>query len=200
MRALALPESVWVDEFTNALIRCYEQAAAAAGKRRWADKNPENALNAGHWDRTLQGKAFFVMLLRHPFDTIASLCEAKMDKAVPADIRGKAKHVAAYIEAGRNVVAQAPERSITVRYETLVADPTAALQPVLSMINEAFEPAMIENLASPSHGRGLEDPKIRDRGRIDAGSVGRWRRDLDAKDKSIAENELGALVRDLGYA
>ncbi len=199
IKALGLPEDVWVDEFTKALIRCYEIAAAKAGKRRWADKNPENALNAAHWDRTLGGKLFFIMIIRHPFDTVASMCEAKMDKAVPDDLTGKAKHVATYIESGLKFIEQATGRSAIVRYEELVGNSEAALKPVLDLIGEEFEPAMTENIAAPAHGHGLEDPKIHKRQNITAESIGRWKNDFSPADKTVLNAALGSLVDKLGY-
>lgn len=56
IRALGIPAETWLDEFGRALCRCYDIAVHNAGKKRWADKNPENAVNAAHWDRLLAGR------------------------------------------------------------------------------------------------------------------------------------------------
>ena len=59
INALGLDREEWLDAFGAAFVHCYEKAAARAGKSRWADKAPENAVNIAHWDRLLAGRAFF---------------------------------------------------------------------------------------------------------------------------------------------
>lgn len=83
MSALGLDQNDWLDEFGRALVRCYERATTAHGKARWADKNPENALNIHHWHRLLSGRMFFILVARHPYDIVASMEEARMDRAIP---------------------------------------------------------------------------------------------------------------------
>jgi hypothetical protein len=82
-----------------------------------------------------------------------------------------------YLEAARSV----PERTLELRYEELVARPSAAaarLGPFLGVEEEALAAALSEATVS---------------------AVGRYRRDLSPAQLAEAEAECGELLRDLGY-
>ena len=200
IKALALPTEVYLDEFGRALCRCYEIAARNAGKPRWADKSPENAINVAHWDRLLDGKMIFVLVIRHPLDVIASMAEIKMDKTIARDTKGRAEHVAAYLAAGLAFAERHPDRSVLLRYEDLVAKPAEELRRLMERIGESYDDGMIANLGSGRHGHGLEDPKVHGRSEVSAEGVGRWRRDLSEEDLRIARPILASLAAQLGYA
>ena len=176
--ALGLPEDVWLDEFGRALIRCFELAAAREGKRRWADKNPENSINIWHWDRLLAQDFDFILVVRHPFDIVASMDEIQMNRAIPTILEERAAHVRTYIEAGLEYCEAYPSRASIVRYEALVSNPRGAVEEMLAHIGEEFDPAMLTDLGAERQGYGLEDPKSRGRGQISAESVRRWTRDF----------------------
>ena len=200
MRALGLPTAIWLDEFGKALCRCYDLAARNAGKTRWADKNPENALNAPHWDRLLGGRMAFVLVVRHPLDVIASMAEIGMNKVVPLDIVGRATHVRDYIGAGLAFADDQGGRSIIVRYERLVTEPQDALKELMFFLGEEYEHAMIANLVAGNHGEGLEDPKAKQHTNVSSGHVGRWRRDLSAEEVRLAKPVLASIFQRLDYA
>jgi hypothetical protein len=199
IKALALPTEVYLDEFGRALCRCYEIAARNAGKSRWADKNPENAINVAHWDRLLDAKMIFVLVVRHPLDVIASMQEIKMDKAIARDIEGRAEHVAEYVASGLVFAKRHPDRGGLLRYEDLVARPVEELRRLMAQLGEAYDDGMIANLGSDSHGRGLEDPKARGRSDVSAASIGRWRHELSDDDLRIARPILAPVAAQLGY-
>ena len=75
----------------------------------------------------------------------------------------------------------APERTVDVRYEHLVADPAGAAAPV------AAELGVESSLVAKAFG------KIHDR------SAGRWRRDLSPDQLADVEREAGAQLVALGY-
>src|SRR5205814_9000660 len=112
--ALGLPDDVWLDEFGRAFVRCFELAAARNGKERWADKNPENTINIWHWHRLLAQNFDFVLVLRHPFDIIASMDEMNMDLIIPTSLVARAEHVRNYIEPGIQYCEAHPSRSSIV--------------------------------------------------------------------------------------
>jgi hypothetical protein len=199
MAALGLPEDVWLDEFGRAFIRCFELATARNGKKRWADKNPENAINILHWHRLLDQNFDFIMVARHPFDIIASMEEIKMNRALPTILEKRAAHVRTYIESGLEYCEANPSRSSIMRYEALVSDPRGTLEEVLARIGEEFDPAMLADLGADRHGRGLEDPKSHGRGQISGENVRRWARDFTPDQVVRLHSELGALVERLGY-
>ena len=158
IKALQLPTEVYLDEFGRALCNCYEMARRNAGKSRWADKNPENAINVAHWDRLLDGKMMFVLVVRHPLDVIASMQEIKMDKVISRDIKGRAEHVAEYISTGLAFADRHPDRSVLLRYEDLVESPVQELRQLMDKLGEVYDDSMIADLGSDMHGNGLEDP------------------------------------------
>jgi len=199
IRALGLPTEIWLDEFGGALCRCYEIAARIAGKRRWADKNPENALNVGHWDRLLGGRMAFILVVRNPLDVIASMAEIGMNKVIPLDLAGRAAHVRDYTASGLSFLDAHPARSLMVRYERLVTDSRAALNELMSFLGEEYDEAMIGNLHADLHGGGLEDPKISSHSGISTGSISRWRRDLSPEQVLAVRPLLASVFQPLAY-
>lgn len=199
IRALGLPTEIWLDEFGDALGRCYDIAASRAGKMRWADKNPENALNVGHWERLLGGHMFFVLVVRHPLDVIASMAEIAMNKVIPVDIVGRASHVRDYVNSGLDFVDRHRERSIIVHYERLVTEPRSTLSELMRLTGEEYDEAMISGVLSDRHGEGLEDPKARGHERISVDNVGRWRKDLAPGDVGLATPIITPVCNRLGY-
>jgi hypothetical protein len=197
--ALGLPEDVWLDELGRAFIRCFELAAAKNGKKRWADKNPENTINIWHWHRLLAHNFDFILVVRHPFDIIASMIEMKMDRVIPTLMAHRAIHVRTYIESGLEYCEEHPSRSSIVRYEALVSDPRGTLERLLAHIGEEFDPAMLIALGTSDHGRGLEDPKSLGRCQISGESVRRWKREFSSDEIERLYLELGALMGRLGY-
>jgi hypothetical protein len=82
-----------------------------------------------------------------------------------------------YVTAARG----APDRTVELRYEDLVADPDAAALPVAERLGVSA------GLVADAFGR------VHDR------SAGRWRRDLTDAQVSEVEAEAGALLAALGY-
>jgi hypothetical protein len=76
----------------------------------------------------------------------------------------------------------APERTVQLRYEELVADPAAATEPLAHALAVGTE--QLSGAFSEAH----------------ASSVGRWRRDLTAEQLADVEAEAGPLLAELGYA
>ena len=199
LRALGLPTETWLDEFGRALCRCYDIATRNAGKRRWADKNPENAVNIAHWNRLLCARMAFVLVVRHPLDVIASMAEIRMNKVIPLDIVGRATHARDYIAAGLAFVEANPERSTVVRYERLVTEPVTVLSELMCFLSEPYDESMIGDLHNDCHGSGLEDPKIGKHAGISSGGISRWRRDLSVVEVDLVKPVIGPIFERLGY-
>jgi hypothetical protein len=83
-----------------------------------------------------------------------------------------------YVTAAR----AAPERTVELRYEALVADPAAEGARIAAALGSQPEPLQ----------RGFS--KVHD------ASLGRWRRDLTPEQLRDVEAEAGELLADLGYA
>jgi Sulfotransferase family len=82
-------ESELLDVTGATFIALHERAALAAGKMRWADKNPENVLYLEQWQRLLGDAWLVVHMVRNPLDTLASMQEARFPLTLPPDIQGK---------------------------------------------------------------------------------------------------------------
>ncbi len=202
IKALGIPDAYWLDEFTRAYCRCMTHAARLAGKARWADKNPENALNAEHWFRALDSRMAFIMVVRDPRDIFASMIEVGMPMTFPAAAMGKVAHLSHYIEAGLLFAEQHPDISRIIRYEDVVLSPHQTLEGLFGWLGCRFEPETLSMLKAPIHGSGLEDPKIALEDSPHARSIGRWRSDASSKpsewEGSLAS--LSMLIERLGYA
>lgn len=199
IRALGLPTETWLDAFGGALCRCYDIATRNAGKKRWADKNPENALNIAHWDRLLEERLAFVLVVRHPLDVIASMAEIGMNKVIPLDIVGRAAHVRDYINAGLAFADGYPKRSIIVRYERLVRDTQVTLNELMLFLAEDYDAAMVGSLHLEVHGVGLEDPKARQHIGISDDNIGRWRRDISTEQVDAAKPLIAEISERFNY-
>ncbi len=200
VRSLALHEDELLSVFGNSYVHCLELAAKKAGKRRWADKNPENVLYLQQWRTVLKGQFHFVFVVRHPLDVLASLCEVGFEKTVPKEFSGKVETYGRFIEAGLKFIEENPGQCSLVKYEDLVNNPKETLCGLLSDIDEQFESGMLEDFYKPARRAGIEDPKVRLTTKVHSESVNRWRADLSKAQVEEAVNRLSSEFNSLGYA
>lgn len=200
VRSLALHEDELLGAFGDGYVNCLDLAAKKAGKRRWADKNPENVLYLQQWQTVLKGHFHFVFVVRHPLDSLASLCEVGFEKTVPKEFSGKVEIYRKFIEAGLKFIKENPGQCSLVRYEDLVNNPKETLCSLLGDIDEQFENGMLEDFYKTSRRTGIEDPKIRLTTKVHSESVGRWRADLSKAQVEEAVNRLSSEFNSLGYA
>lgn len=168
-----VPEEELLDVLGAAFVELHTRAAAHAGKRRWADKNPENVLYTEHWDRVLGGRWLLVHVVRNPLDTIASIKESNWSKSIPTDLDERIAFYNRYTLAGFDFERAQPRRYYRVVYEELVTNPSAVLPALMTWLGEAVEAAQFAFNDQP-HQSGLEDPKVRSTMEIHTDSVGRW--------------------------
>ena len=169
-----LPESDLLSIAGAAFVAMHERAAARAGKRRWADKTPENVLHLADWQRLLGEEWTFVHVVRHPLDTLASIKETGFRRTIPADLDGRIAWYRRFTQAGLDFGATTPDRYRRVVYESFVADPEAGVDSLMDALDESPERGQLAFNALPQQ-RGLEDPKVGETTRVHAESVGRWR-------------------------
>jgi hypothetical protein len=93
-------------------------------------------------------------------------------------------------------------RFLTVRYEDLVLDPRPVLERVIALVGEDWDEAMLAHAAADSPFRDAtrfaQNPEAL--GAVNTSSLGRWQRDLDARDRRIFKRIAGTLLVELGYA
>ena len=202
-RLVALPE----DESARQLRRMLDaiRRLGLAGGMRGVEQTPETTFLVGAALRAYP-RAQAVHMLRDGRDVVCSLIERGWlsDRRADADDAGQAygTHARFWVEPERRVeFAQASEatraawvwrryvtaalgagdRALEVRYEDMAADPAGTAGRVAAHL-------------------GLETaPLARALATVHAGSVGRWRRDLDEHQLADVEREAGSLLRELGY-
>lgn len=158
----------------RAFIDMHEQAAAQAGKVRWADKNPENVLYLAQWQRLLNDDWRFVLVVRNPLDTLASMKESGFPLTIPATLDERIALYVRYTLAGLRFVDAHPDRCYVLAYDRLVLEPEDRLRALMAWLEEDYEPAQLCYNDVP-HQAGLEDPKVAKHRQIVRDSIGRWR-------------------------
>lgn len=191
--------------FVDELMSAY---AAARGKRRWAEKTPDNVLFID-FIRELYPDACFVHLLRDPLDVavsttvvaphregISAFLERNLGfgpevPPIPSSAIGAVlrwKHWNGLIRRG---LADRPHH--VMHYESLVSDPERAMRALLSFVGEEYSPEMLEYARAahdfPDWEWGSADVKAQRS--ITTGSAGRGRRELPPEVLCVLDRERG---------
>lgn len=178
------------------------------GKSRWAEKTPRNIGRIGEIFRCFP-EARFVHVLRDGRDVACSLRthprhRVKNGKLVPRDtwkrIAGCARRWRDDIEGSRPFWSD--PRFHTVRYEDLVLNPRPVLEKLMAFLGEPWDEVMLEHAGAGSPFRDVtrfaQSPEAL--AAVSTASLGRWQRDLDARDRRIFKRIAGELLIELGYA
>ncbi len=169
-----LPEPELLELLGGAFVAVHKRAAEAAGKPRWADKAPENAVHLDSWEAVLGSRWLFVHVVRNPLDTLASMTAHPFPLTLPADLEGRIAVYSRMTEAGLERCERAPDVARTVVYEELTADPEGQIGALMDWLGEAPEAGQLEFNAQ-AHQAGLEDPKVAATTEVHRESVGTWR-------------------------
>lgn len=192
--------------FRNLIASFLEPLQRRSGKRLVAEKTPANALFFRELF-TLFPDSRFVHVLRDPRDVVASL--VRMDwrdartgarLAITASVEGAAEGWVGHVTAARAArAAGAPVFDLA--YENLIAEPVRALAALFSFLGVDFADAALAHHKSFRAGAGENETSAAAVARpINAGAVGRWRRDLSAAEVRAVERIAGPLLAECGYA
>ncbi len=199
VRSLGVGEKELLKISGQAFIKIHERAAQDLGKKRWADKNPENVLFLDEWSELLDEKFVFIHCVRNPLDIFASVKEAEFPLTIPAGMSERVALYRLFVEKGLAFERKNTTRSIRVRYEDLIAEPELILRGMAEKIGEKYERGMMEfHLAK--HQEGLEDPKIRFEEGFHRRSLGRWRASLSGGEVKMITDQCKDLFEELGYS
>lgn len=198
-RSMGLEEKQLLDIFGQAFIKCHELAAQMSGKRRWADKNPENLLYLPQWHQLLGDNFNFVHVVRNPLDTLASLNEAGFRKTIPEAFEDKVELYHEYLDAAQRFNDDSKVKALLVRYEDLVAAPRETLTRLLSQLGETYDECMLEGFYQQQRRSGLEDQKVSHTRSIHAHSISRWKNDLNPQQQQLVISRLEPWFRIFGY-
>lgn len=199
IRTMGLNEKTLLEVFGKAFIECHSLAAKKAGKRRWADKNPENVLYLDQWHTLLEGELMFVNVIRNPLDALASLNEAGFKKTIPQEFVRKMALYKKYLEKTYAFIEKYPELSFTIRYEDLTINPRETLTELLSFLGESYDEAMLQEFFSHHRKAGIEDPKVAKTRSIHTQSIHRWKKDLSEEQIYECQKHLGLWMDKLNY-
>lgn len=189
-----LNEKALLDIYGRAFVEFHVKAAEAAGKKRWADKNPENVLYLEQWHQLLPGNFIFIHIVRNPLDALASLSEIGFEKAVPTGFTDRVSLYKEFRHAGAEYCRNNPELSIEIAYEKLVSEPESLVRQLAEFVGERYEPEMLMKFNSVERGNGIEDPKVTLSKTIHTSSVDRGMRELSEPELGIASRVLGEFL------
>lgn len=197
----AASRPAFIESFAGLCLR-------STGKARWAEKTPRNISRIGAIFHFFP-EARFVHVLRDGRDVVCSLRthprhQVVDGKLVPLDtwkpLAGCARRWRDDIERSRPFWND--PRLHTLRYEELVKDPEPVLRRLMAFLEEPWDAVMLAHSAGGSSFRDVtrfaQNPEAI--GAVTASSIGRWERDLDAKDRRIFKKIAGPLLIELGYA
>jgi Sulfotransferase family len=171
--------------------------ALAHGKDRWADKTP---YYLGHLDEldAVWPDARFVVLVRDGRDVAVSLLRLPFG---PNNVWSAARFWARGIRRGREAAERFPERTITVRYEDLCADPNAQADRLCRFLGLGFDKDM---LAIEETDPAKLDPDKAEwftglKQGINASAIGRWQTELSPHDQALFAALAGRELEAAGY-
>ncbi len=202
----------WTTKQFYRAMQAWIAASAPAGGRLLVDKTPVYPLDPAILARMEQdfSDARYIHLMRHPFATVYSFMEARLEEIFfrhehPFSIRALAELV--YTVSHQNILgflARIPaERQHRVWFEELVSHPEPVMQGICEFLGIDFHPAMLEPYQGDRMTSGIRpgqqmvgDFKFYLRNRIDAKAADRWKR---FKKDDVLSDLTWAAARELGY-
>ena len=190
-------ESDYLDALRAYTDTLYERLLEPSGRKFLLDKTPAYALVLDFLAK-LYPKARYVVLTRHPMAVWSSFVDSFFD----GDHEVAHAHnplLERYVPAIARFLREAPVPICHLRYEALVADPAAELEPMCAFIGIPFEAGMIDygSQGGTQPARGLGDPTtVAQESRPTTRSVGKWAEEMAGDPDRIAQAQriLGALV------
>jgi len=175
----------------------FETYARMHGKPRWGDKTPHYVHHVEEL-LALWPDARVVVLVRDGRDVALSLRRMPFG---PNNAWAAAQWWARGIRAGRAAEARHPEQVRTFRYEDLATDPARHVPEVCAFLALRYRPDMLA-LEQADRSRIVPDqaswfPTLFEG--INTLAVGRWRREMPARDQAVFAALAGGELRALGY-
>ncbi len=169
--------------------------AAKDGKPRWAEKTPRHVFSLPLIRREWPD-ALVIRVVRDPRDVALSLSRVPFGRpsvvASVMQVAAQMRHAEALVERDA--------RTITVRFEDLLAVPAGVLRRVCAIVDVPFDPAMIDRRDSAA---AIAAPhewwKHRAREPIDPSRAGGWRTAMSADEQAFAALQLREPLRTHGY-
>lgn len=138
--------AVFVPQYVNSFIKVLDTVTLRQEKTYWLEKTPEHLRRINAIEKLVDG-AKFIHIVRNGVDVVASLYE--MTQKYP-EVWGQPRELEQYINRWENDVLISSchlhkPNHILVRYESLLADPTATLEEICKFLGVTCEPSMLQN-------------------------------------------------------
>jgi len=166
--------------FRHFMSTLFSEHAHLDNKPRWANKTPAYVRMLPVL-RMLYPDMKFIHRVRDGRDVACSIVTRPFG---PKTYEEAARWWAGSVGAGVQFARQHPDQVRVVRYEDLLSDPVACLEPVLHWLGEDDVGELLSR-----HTVGLDPSRS-----------GRWREDMPANDNAAFKASVGDLLLTLGYA
>ncbi|MCG3150011.1 MAG: hypothetical protein PCFJNLEI_03478 [Verrucomicrobiae bacterium] len=174
------------------------------GKRRWAEKTPQNIRHLdwifAHWPN-----AKFIHVLRDGRDTVCSIRTHPRfrmieGEKIPTGIRRPLEPCIQHWlrDTGAGLRWRGKPNYCEVRYEDLVNQPETTLRQVCAFIGEDFVPAMLRYHEQPRDATNFIT-NVAATKPLKATAIGRWRTELTTTEQQLFQTLAGARLAELGY-
>jgi protein-tyrosine sulfotransferase len=194
------------------VVSFFELYARRCNKRRWADKTPNYYRRLWLIEELFDRQALYVLLVRHPLDSICSLEEFfgthlyrnDPDISEVIDRYGAGRYAWAkyWLEVNEVLLAfanSALERTRLITYEALVSEPSLMVKELFEFVGEAYPEDILSKIFRAKRNSGFADTKIEKASSIYADSVGRWRT-WNGKEIDAIWQIVKQLAERLGYS
>lgn len=212
LASLGIDHQAYVRRLGNLVDGVLTDYARNRGKPRWIDKTPNYFRLLPFIDTMFQGTAQYLLAVRHPLDTVASLAQVRaFGQAHPDDPEVAAAKSQyghgreAWCHYWRQVTSalitfamSCPDRCLFVRYEDVVRRTDHALRVVLDLLGESLPAGLVAEAFAHDHTAGYEDASARASRSIYSSSVGRWRSSTE-KEVTSAWSIVADVAEPLGY-
>jgi hypothetical protein len=193
--------------FRQMLLSLLEKYRLQSGKRRIAEKSPNNVFFFHHL-HALFPESPLVHVIRDGRDVVCSLLtmnwinpQTGQRVDYTRDSRKAAEYWVSAVTMGRRAGANPAirPRYLEIKYEDLVISPEDTLRRLLIHIGEPWDPTVLayyekeRNLAGESSAEQVSKP-------LYTGSAGRWKKDLAVAERKAIKEVAGKLLVELGYA
>jgi protein-tyrosine sulfotransferase len=187
--------------------RFFELYSRSRGKPRWAEKTPRNVRyipfifehfpNARFLHMIRDGRDTICSLRTHPSRVVVDGRLTKVDTWNP--IEWGIRRWVHDVEAGLRF--RDDPRYMEVRYEDLILKPRETLVQVCEFIQEPFVDSLVEFYKVQDRSRDSRHfaPSVGATVPLYAESIGRWRRELNARDVATTKRIAGSLLIQLQY-
>lgn len=212
LQSLGVSQRDFVSRLGDVTRGIMDDYARSRGKARWVDKTPNYVAHLDFIDEMFDANVSYLIQVRHPLDNVASLEDAiyfQDDRLEDPDIknavarfgRGRLGWARHWCEVNATLLRWADKargRAHILRYEDLVMQPLATLEPALDSLGEKIAPEMLSTAFAPRSSGGFGDWKIRCTRAVHSESLDRWRLWPESDREDVWEI-VGNVAASFGY-